>query len=68
MKKRTIDRKIATRRYYFQKALKGKYRPIEGNKRSLDVPFKSFTDIPVGERYYVGKLIELGFNVQLKLF
>lgn len=63
----TIKKKVAARRYYLHKVLKKKYN-LDGDNRTIEVPHSSFVEIPIGDRYYIGQLIELGYNVQLKLF
>lgn len=60
-------RKAAHKRYYYHRRLKDKYA-IDGAKRLIDLPFEKFEDIPIGDRYYIGQLISLGYNIQLKLF
>jgi hypothetical protein len=64
--KKDPNRKIANRRYYLHKQLKGKYE-IDGVNRTIDVPHKRFKDIPVPDRYYIGQLIKMGYNAQFKI-
>lgn len=55
------------RRYYLHQVIKKSF-PVNAISREIDIsPFRSFNEIPVPERYYVGQLIKLGYNVQLKL-
>jgi hypothetical protein len=60
-------KKMQDRRYYLHRKLKGKYH-INADKRTISCPHRTFTDIPRGDRYYVGQLIKLGYNLQLELF
>lgn len=56
------------RRYYLHRIVKQKFQ-IDTISRQVDIrPYDSFNEIPVPERYYVGQLIKLGYNIQLKLF
>ncbi|SDM39835.1 hypothetical protein [Pedobacter antarcticus] len=59
--------KVAAYRYYLHKRLKGKYK-INSEQRAIDLPYAKFNEVPTGDRYYIGQLIKLGYNVQLKLF
>ena len=70
------DRKVQSRRYYYQNALQ---KPISIDGRTLlfkvngvtkhiECPFTYFLDIPKPWRFYVGQLIKhWGYNVQYKL-
>ena len=55
------------RRYYLHQQLKGKYQ-VDGRHRTIHLPYARFSDIPIPDRYYVGQLIRLGYNIQLNLF
>ncbi|MGB4775716.1 MAG: hypothetical protein WBP45_11115 [Daejeonella sp.] len=63
----TTKEKVQDRRYYLHRKLKGKYT-IDADKRTISVPQQSFEAIPVGDRYYVGQLIQMGYNMQFQLF
>jgi hypothetical protein len=54
-------------RYYCQNCIKPPIK-VDGKKKTLDVPYAKFEDIPIGQRYYVGQLIKAGYNAQYKLF
>lgn len=56
---------VADKRYYYHRRLK--HYSIDAAKRLIDLPYERFEDIPVGDRYYIGQLISLGYNIQLKL-
>ena len=64
--KKDPNKKINNRRYYLHKKLKGKYE-IDGVLRTIDVPYKRFKDIPKPDRFYVGQLLKLGYNMQFKI-
>ncbi len=67
MKQALQKKKVADKRYYFHRRLKGKYQ-IDGAKRTIALPYKAFEEVPIGDRYYIGQLISLGYNIQLNLF
>lgn len=60
-------RKHHARRYYLHRVLKTKFK-VDAKSRSIDIaPFRSASEIPIPWRWYVGQLIKLGYNAQLKL-
>ncbi|WP_042479280.1 hypothetical protein [Solitalea canadensis] len=61
------NKDVSNKRYYFNRRLKEKYE-INGAKRTIELPFTAFEQIPQPDRYYVGQLIKQGYNVQFKLF
>jgi len=61
-----VNHEVAKSRYYYHRRLDKNLFRIDGALRSIDCDFKSFEDIPVGPRFYVGRLIGLGYNVQYK--
>lgn len=62
-----VNRKLAKKRYYLHKQLSDEFN-LQGADRIIDAPYRAFTDIPVGQRYYIGQLIELGYQVPIKLY
>lgn len=53
--------------YWIRRARKSGFH-VDTALREIDpYPYKSFQDIPVGVRYYIGLLIKQGFNVQYKI-
>lgn len=67
MKKKTTTQ-YHTRRYYIHRVLKNHFR-IDSEQREVDIyPYTSAADIPIPWRWYVGQLVKLGYNIQLKLF
>lgn len=68
MKRKTTKSQYHTRRYYVHRVLKNHFR-IDAEKREVDIsPYSSAAEIPIPYRWYVGQLIKLGYNIQLKLF
>lgn len=65
--KKDPNKKVNNRRYYYHRLLKDKYE-INGVLRTIKVPYKEFKAIPVPDRYYVGQLIQMGYNMQLELY
>jgi hypothetical protein len=69
-------KKVAHRRYYLNRTIKAMIQElseaegfeIDTTERTIDVPYKSFMDIPIGLRYYVGECIKHQYNVQYKMF
>jgi hypothetical protein len=60
-------RKHHARRYYLHGVLKQKFK-VDAESRSIDIsPYRCASEIPVPYRWYVGQLIKLGYNAQLKL-
>ncbi|RZJ77325.1 MAG: hypothetical protein EOO20_28960 [Chryseobacterium sp.] len=57
---------LAKKRYYLHRVLKDKYL-IDPDNWTIEIPYKTFTDIPVGERYHVNELMKIGYNVQMTL-
>lgn len=66
--KNTTKSSYHNRRDYLHRVLKERKFNIDVDLRQVDIPYKSFGEIPVPERYYVGQLIKLGYNIQLRLF
>jgi hypothetical protein len=59
--------KTQARRYYLQNCLVEPLS-VNGTTHIITGPYVDFKSIPVGQRYYVGQLIEMGYNYQLDLF
>lgn len=54
-------------KYWLSKCKKFGFH-VKGETKELDpYPYSSFQEIPVGPRYYVGKLITQGYNIQFKI-
>ena len=62
-----INREVAKDRYWYHKNLPKDKFSIQGSKRIIKTIYKSFMEIPVGERYWVNQLIKLNYNVQYEL-
>ena len=58
---------VANRRYYMNRLLKEHNVTIDTKTRTIKLPYKQFSDIPVGLRYYIGQCIQLQYNVQYEL-
>jgi hypothetical protein len=67
LKVNKVNKDVAKRRYYLHKQLDKKMFKIDGAKRHIDTDYTSFENIPVGDRYYIGQLIELRYSVQYKI-
>lgn len=64
-----VNRQIAKRRYYLHKQLDRELFTLDKVTREIQAPgFRHFTDIPVGQRYYIGQLLELGYKIQYEIF
>lgn len=61
------DRKTQSRRYYLQNCLKPPIS-VDGIRKIITAPYQDFKSIPLGQRYYIGQLIKMGYNLQLSLF
>lgn len=59
--------KFKRQQYYITHTLK-KSGFIINKMEIITDQYKSFEEIPVGVRYYVGQLIKRGFMIQFKLF
>jgi hypothetical protein len=57
---------LSKKRYYLHRVLKDKY-PIDPDNWSIEVPYKTFNEIPIGDRYHILQLHKLGYNVQITL-
>jgi len=57
---------IGKKRYYYHRMLKGKF-VIDADNRTIAIPYHSLNEVPLGDRYYVAKLIGLGYNAQMLL-
>jgi len=64
--KKEPNKTVANRRYYLHKVLKDKYE-LDGVLRTIKVPYKEFKLIPTPDRWYIGQLIGMGYNVQLEI-
>lgn len=66
-KRKKTTSQYHTRRYYLHRVLRSQFK-IDAENREIDItPYRSAADIPVPYRWYVGQLIKLGYNAQLKL-
>lgn len=62
-----VNHTLAKKRYYLHKRLV-KAVTIDGAKRTIEAPYKSFEEIPRGNtKYYIGQLLKLGYTIQYKL-
>lgn len=64
--KKDPNKKVNNLRYYYHRRLKGKYE-IDGVLRTIKVSFSCFQEIPTPDRYYIGQLISMGYNMQFNL-
>lgn len=62
-----VNRRLAKRRYYWHKQLTNEFI-VFASIREIKAPYKCFTDIPVGPRYAIGKLLKLGYIIQYEIF
>lgn len=58
---------IANRRYYMNRVLKQHGIDFNIKTGEIKLPYKRFTDIPVGLRFYIGQCINLQYNVQYEI-
>ncbi|MDB5149204.1 MAG: hypothetical protein JWQ57_3224 [Mucilaginibacter sp.] len=56
------------RRYYLHRRLDPARYKINAVKWTIEVPYPSFENIPVPDRYYVKQLHDIGYQVQFNLF
>jgi len=63
-----MKKDVAQRRYYLNRTLK-KIKEVELDPitRTIRLPYKSFEQIPIGVRFYIGQCIQLQYNVQYEL-
>lgn len=59
---------VAQRRYYMNRILKAEGITFDSKTREIKLPYKTFKDIPVGLRFYIGQCIQLQYNVQYEIF
>jgi hypothetical protein len=64
--KETAKEELAKKRYYLHRVLKDKYL-IDPDNWSIEVPYKTFDEIPIGDRYHILQLQKIGYNVQITL-
>ncbi len=64
-----VDRELARRRYYLHRQIQDLFNiEVNGAKRTINIaPYKTFADIPVGYRFYVGQLMKMGYNIQFEI-
>ena len=67
LKTNKVNKTVAKKRYYLHRRLDATMFKIDGAARHIDSDYTSFEAVPVGQRYYIGQLIALGYNVQYKI-
>lgn len=50
------------------RVLKAEKVALDTKTRTIKLPYKSFEEIPIGLRFYIGQCILMQYNVQYELF